>query len=505
MGDMKDKFKGFMKKVNNQLNTSSSGKFKGQGRVLGSSSSPSSSSSSGVNNPNVSRQYVNPHRNQNQNQNQISANSSSNANSNSKPISQKLPTSGPTVDNPSIEGQNASNLNPNTNLDPTQTRPSSDGFDPYGSLITSGKRNKNGFSLNVFECPVCNRGFGSEDEVSIHIETCIVEKNENVCDGEGVNLGLGSESGCEVEDESKNEVGSCVGVYISGNPPEGSIDVVLRLFGNIVKDPENQKFRRIRMSNPKIRETVGDVVGGVELLERVGFELKEEEGEMWAVMDTPSKEGIMVISETIQLLEQTKNIGKSSTPSLKVDDKVKEPEIIDRQIKVFFSVPESVAARIELPESFYKLSLEEVKREAEMKKKKMAESQLLIPKSLKEKQAQAARRRYTRTIVRVQFPDGVVLQGIFSPKEPTSALYAFVSSALKQQGLEFELIHPIPLKRRVIPCFPKAGERVSMLEDEDLVPSALVKFKPIETDDMVFTGLTNELLEISEPLGATTS
>lgn len=90
---------------------------------------------------------------------------------------------------------------------------------------------------------------------------------------------------------------------------------------------------------------------------------------------------------------------------------------------MFFSVPESVAAKIELPDSFYNLSLEEAKRDADMRRKKMAESQLLIPKSYKEKQAKAARKRYKKTVIRVQFPDGVVLQGVFSPSEPTSALY----------------------------------------------------------------------------------
>jgi UBX domain-containing protein 6 len=93
------------------------------------------------------------------------------------------------------------------------------------------------------------------------------------------------------------------------------------------------------------------------------------------------------------------------------------------QVRVFFSVPESVAAKIVLPASFYNLSLEELKREADMRKKKIADSQILIPKSFKEKQAKAARRRYTKTIIRIQFPDGVVLQGIFSPWEPTSCLY----------------------------------------------------------------------------------
>lgn len=76
-----------------------------------------------------------------------------------------------------------------------------------------------------------------------------------------------------------------------------------------------------------------------------------------------------------------------------------------------------------LPESFYNLSADEIKREADARKKKNADSQLLIPKSYKEKQAKAARRRYNKTIIRIQFPDGVVLQGVFLPYEPTSSLY----------------------------------------------------------------------------------
>lgn len=78
----------------------------------------------------------------------------------------------------------------------------------------------------------------------------------------------------------------------------------------------------------------------------------------------------------------------------------------------------------------------------------------------------------------------------------------FVSSALKEPSLEFELLDPVLVKRRVIPRFPAAGKRAVTLEEENLVPAALIKFKPIETDYVVFTGLCNELLEIMEPLVA---
>ena len=79
-------------------------------------------------------------------------------------------------------------------------------------------------------------------------------------------------------------------------------------------------------------------------------------------------------------------------------------------------------------------------------------------------------------------------------------MFQFVGSAIKEGCLEFELLTPALPKRRVIPRFAKTGERMPTLEDEDLVPTALVKFKPIETDSVVFTGLSNKLLEISEPL-----
>lgn len=67
--------------------------------------------------------------------------------------------------------------------------------------------------------------------------------------------------------------------------------------------------------------------------------------------------------------------------------------------------------------------------------------------------------------------------------------------------MEFDLLHPVAVRRRVIPHFPPNGEKAITLDEEDLVPSALIKFKPFETDSVVFTGLCNDLLEISEPLG----
>ncbi|XP_061990021.1 plant UBX domain-containing protein 2 [Rosa rugosa] len=468
MDDMKDKVKGFIK---NPFSSSSSGKFKGQGRVLG------SSSAGPANSPILNRASQPPQSKPNP----ISTSKSSS--STSKPSPQRT--------------QSLDQKRPELPTEPKPNRKPQEGFDPFDALITPGKRSQNGFTLNVFDCPICGKAFRSEDEVSIHVDSCVNNSADNES-AEGVSGSV---------ETSRSGLEACIGTFASGNPGSGSVEVVLRLLRNIVREPENVKFRKVRMSNPKIREAIGEVVGGIELLEFVGFELKEEEGEMWAVMEVPSAEQIGVMKKGIELLEPPKvqepqkKEKLTSAGSGDLDEQI-EPKKVDRQTRVFFSVSESVAAKIELPESFYSLSAMELKREAEARKKKIDDSQMLIPKSYREKQAKAAKKRYTKTVIRVQFPDGVVLQGVFSPAEPTSALYEYVSLALKEPCLEFELLNPAAIKRRVIPHSPAAGERPATLADEDLVPSALVKFKPIETDSIVFTGLCNELLQISEPLGS---
>uniref|UniRef100_M8CU57 UBX domain-containing protein n=1 Tax=Aegilops tauschii TaxID=37682 RepID=M8CU57_AEGTA len=137
-------------------------------------------------------------------------------------------------------------------------------------------------------------------------------------------------------------------------------------------------------------------------------------------------------------------------------------------IRVFFNVRGSSVAEIDTPDSFYKLSGEEVRNEAKMRRERLEQSRLLIPKSYKEKQALAARQKYKQAVIRVQFPDGVILQGVFLPAEATGSLYEFVADALKQPGLEFDLICPAVPRSRVLPHSPNTGERARTLQDEGL-------------------------------------
>ncbi|CAL5074387.1 unnamed protein product [Urochloa decumbens] len=219
--------------------------------------------------------------------------------------------------------------------------------------------------------------------------------------------------------------------------------------GQPAPGPKSDKFRRVRLGNPRIKEAVADREGGVEFLEPVGFQVGDEDGELFAVMDeVPGDVRLARIRRVVLLLERA----HPSAPLAQVEADPKEScsngvdgqeevkKAVDRQIRVFFSVLGSFVPYHDAPDSFYNLTGEEIRNEAKMRRERLEQSRLLIPKSYKEKHALAARQKYKQAVIRVQFPDRVILQGVFLPGEATGSLYEFVASALKQPGLEFELI-----------------------------------------------------------------
>lgn len=49
--------------------------------------------------------------------------------------------------------------------------------------------------------------------------------------------------------------------------PEASKDVLRKLMTNILKQPGEQKFRKVRLANPRIKESIVEVEGALELLQ----------------------------------------------------------------------------------------------------------------------------------------------------------------------------------------------------------------------------------------------
>eukprot|EP00897_Mesotaenium_endlicherianum_P009706 jgi/Mesen1/8764/ME000524S08057 len=332
---------------------------------------------------------------------------------------------------------------------------------------------------------------------------------------------LGGEGGGGGEDD---EVHHAVAVLLSNDPSPATLALVAKLLQNITGDPSAEKFRRVRLSNPRIAETIGSAVGGVDFLLAVGFQLVPEGGsegqgqgaeEVWAVMRDTSPRQVARVNAALDLLkalapqdvagasafapgvasERLLAAGEAAaaTGAAPAPSKPRAiPRLADRQVQVFLPPKDgsstAAAARIEVPDAFYNKTAAEVRAEALARKKRLEDSQVLMTRAQRERLAAggAARRLYNTCIMRVQFPDGLLLQGLFLPQEPTSAL-AF----------------PFPTKNPFIPSVASPSSPMPTLEDADLVPASLIKFRPLDLSPYTYTGLHRHYVALAQPLTST--
>ena len=162
-------------------------------------------------------------------------------------------------------------------------------FDPFSSLIGSKSSSIHGNSLQMFQCPVCDSFWRTEVEVDTHVDECLRQSS--------------SQTSLDVKTNHLEKIKISLGAFLSGGPSNDTINVILKIFHNIVNNPELEKYRKIRLSNPKIHDTIGTALGGVELLMAMGFEYETEEDEIWAVMASPSNDQLQIMKSIISELE----------------------------------------------------------------------------------------------------------------------------------------------------------------------------------------------------------
>lgn len=64
----------------------------------------------------------------------------------------------------------------------------------------------------------------------------------------------------------KLEEGADIEVYAAG------VNILLKLLDNVIREPQNLKYRKIRLENKTIKEKLLCVPGALELLHAIGFE-----------------------------------------------------------------------------------------------------------------------------------------------------------------------------------------------------------------------------------------
>ncbi|KNC28047.1 hypothetical protein FF38_06830 [Lucilia cuprina] len=202
---------------------------------------------------------------------------------------------------------------------------------------------------------------------------------------------------------------------------EDCILTLTKYLENIVKFPEEEKYYKIRMSNRIFCEKVRYVEGALDFLQAAGFrevDLDDEKFLIW------SKDNVEQDYELPTLIEALQN----SEPIQLV---------LDRNIKVLLP---SQAKRVVLPDDFYRISPEEIKREQQLRAEAIESAQILKTKAMREREEQRALRMYKYALVRVKFPNGLFIQGTFSVYEKICDIFEFVQSCLQDESMEFNLV-----------------------------------------------------------------
>lgn len=181
-----------------------------------------------------------------------------------------------------------------------------------------------------------------------------------------------------------------------------------------------------------------------------------------------------------------------------------EPEVnvIGERNAVIYSLDSTQKQMEDLPDSFFDLTVNDLKlvlRDLKKITEGSDDAPLLTAKMREIEENSSLLRKiaqYKQCIIRVQFPDRHVLQGIFKPTDKVEDVVGFVRGFLANENLDFHLF-TIPPKK-LLP------NEVTLLE-ANCIPNAVLHFGVNETDALptLVSYLKNEhLLQLTSPEGA---
>ncbi|RVE74005.1 hypothetical protein OJAV_G00037070 [Oryzias javanicus] len=237
---------------------------------------------------------------------------------------------------------------------------------------------------------------------------------------------------------------------------KAAVEIISKYVENICKNPTEEKYRKIKVSNKVFQEKVRCVEGSREFLQALGFISimlpvdGQEEEEEFLVLPEASPDALELMKEQRDRLQRGEPVRAK----------------LDRQPQAFMASPH--AQRFELPPEFYNLTAEELKKEQQQRSDLVEKNAMLRTKAMREKDEQRERKKYNYTLLRVRLPDGNLLQGTFYAWDRLPVLFEFVRESLVDGWQPFELIAPGGQKL-------KESEEVSFVES-NLVPAALITF-----------------------------
>lgn len=207
------------------------------------------------------------------------------------------------------------------------------------------------------------------------------------------------------------------------NSPEKQeicVDILQKYLKNLMNNPNEEKYRKIRQENQIYIQRVKDVEGALEFLKSVGFQELTIDNEPFLIYEGDVEEEKDKLQQLLDELIDSKPI----------------PLELDRGTRLIKSQMEVEC----LPSDFFELSSKEIQSEQKTRAKILEESQTLMIKSSVAKGTTPKNPDYT--MIRIRFPDGTVLQGTFDVQEELLDVYNFVKASIQYEKSNFFLTNP---------------------------------------------------------------
>ena len=231
------------------------------------------------------------------------------------------------------------------------------------------------------------------------------------------------------------------------------MDTLIKYLDNIIAHPEEEKYRKIRINNKVYQDRIACLNGTEEFMQAARFCMTmlpvDDHEEAFFVLDEEE-------AKNKERLENIKDVLHAAEPI--------RPQL-DRCLKVFYPTP--LASKFDIPDEFYSISPEELKKEQQRRIEASEKFGMLRTKAMRERDELRELRKYRYTLLRVKFPDGVVLQGTFRAQEKLSELFHYVREHLANEWMPFQL---------VTSTGQKLTEENLSLAELALVPAAVVNF-----------------------------
>ena len=264
----------------------------------------------------------------------------------------------------------------------------------------------------LFCCPLCPVILPRE-EIYMHLNQCFMHE----LDAEPLMISV---TMIYTLNRDKQKVDNC-------------INVVSKYLQNIINNPCEVKYRKIRKTNKIFQEKVANIVGISEYLTNgCGFQMQKLPFEVGGAM---SEHEFYVMSES--LAQDTEQL--LAAKQMLMDAEPLDISI-DRNVKVF--KPSTSAMHIEVPSSFYEMSSTDIKQKQAEMESELEKSKQLRTKAMREADA-PPKHIYKYCIIRIRLPDGVLLQGTFSSSERLIDLRKFIQEHLFMDWIPFTLVDSI--------------------------------------------------------------